>query len=309
MLAPSQRRVKKGRRGSHTNKMSNALAALLFRLLSRLPLPVLHGLGAAAGRAVYLLSAGYRRTLRANLALALGDERARRLSGEVAGETGKMILELPKLWVPPLAEVAAMVRAVSGWELLEEAWARGEGVLLIAPHLGCFDMVAQFMATRAPMTALYRPPRQAWLRPLVEAGRRRDRLTLVPTDLSGVRAMLRALKRRETVGILPDQAPSAGEGRWLPFFGRPAYTMTLAARLSEAGRVTAILAFAERRPHGAGYDVQFHPLPEPLDGDTEARAAALNRASEWLIRRCPQQYLWGYNRYKVPSGAEPPPAA
>lgn len=257
--------------------------------------------------APYWLSPTYRRNLNENLNQALGAAAARRLVGTVAAEAGKMSLELPKLWVPPLAEVAALVHSVSGWELFEAAWARGEGVLLIAPHVGCFEMVAQFMATRAPMTALYRPPRQTWLRPVVEAGRRRHNLTLVPTDLSGVRAMLKALKRRETVGILPDQAPSAGEGRWLPYFGRPAYTMTLAARLSESASVTVLLAFAERLPHGRGYDVQFFPLPEPLSGDTESRAAEINRASEWLIRRCPQQYLWGYNRYKVPSGAEPPP--
>jgi KDO2-lipid IV(A) lauroyltransferase len=290
---------------SKTN-MSTALPAVLFRMLARLPLPALHALGGAAGRAVYFLSPTYRRNLKENLSLALGAGEAKRLAGTAAAEAGRMSLELPRLWVPPLAEVAALVRSVTGWELFEAAWARGEGVLLIVPHLGCFEMIAQHMATRAPMTALYRPPRQAWLRPVVEAGRRRDKLTLVPTDLSGVRAMLKALKRRETVGILPDQAPSAGDGRWLPFFGRPAYTMTLAARLSEAGRVTAILGFAERLPHGKGFDIHFFPMPEPLAGDTEARAATINRATEWLIRRCPQQYLWGYNRYKVPAGAEPP---
>jgi KDO2-lipid IV(A) lauroyltransferase len=287
--------------------MSTALSVFVFRLLARLPLSVLHALGAAAGRAVFWLSPTYRRNLNDNLRHALGDAQARRLVARVAAETGKMTLELPKMWIPPLEDVTALVRSVSGWELFEEAWSRGEGVLLISPHVGCFEMIAQYMATRAPMTALFRPPRQVWLRPIVESGRRRRNLTLVPTDLSGVRAMLRALKRRETVGILPDQAPSAGEGRWLPFFGRPAYTMTLAGRLTEAGRVTVILALAERLPRGRGYAMQFFPMPEPLEGDTDARATAISRASEWLIRRCPQQYLWGYNRYKVPSGAEPPP--
>lgn len=284
-----------------------ALPAALFRMLSRLPLPALHALGAVAGRGVYFLSPRYRKHLEENLRRALGEAAAQRLVMAAAAEAGKMAMELPKMWVPPLTEVAALVRSVTGWELFEAAWARGEGVLLIVPHLGCFEMIAQYMATRAPMTALYRPPKQLWARPIVEAGRRRDNLTLVPTDLSGVRAMLKALKRRETVGILPDQAPSAGDGRWLPFFGRPAYTMTLAARLSEAGKVSPILGFAERLAHGKGYDLHFFALPEALTGDTETRAAAINRASEWLIRHCPQQYLWGYNRYKVPSGAEPPP--
>ena len=274
----------------------------LFRLLSRLPLPVLHNLGALFGWLIWLLSPTYRRNLRSNARQA-GLEQA--CVGAIA-EAGKGLLELPKVWVPPLDDVAGLVHSVSGWEHFEAAWARGDGVLLLVPHLGCFEMIAQYMATRAPMTALYRPPKQAWLRPIVEAGRRRSNLTLVPTDLSGVRAMLKALKRRETVGILPDQAPSAGEGRWLPFFGRSAYTMTLAARLSEAGPVTGILGFAERLHYGAGYHIHFFPLPEPLTGDTEARAATINRCVEWLIRLCPEQYLWGYNRYKKPSGAPDP---
>jgi KDO2-lipid IV(A) lauroyltransferase len=130
---------------------------------------------------------------------------------------------------------------------------------------------------------------------------------MVPTDISGVRGMLKALRRGETVGILPDQAPSAGEGVWLPFFGKPAYTMTLAGRLTESGRVRVIVGFAERLPHGRGFDLHFAPVEEPLVGDTHARAAVINRAAESIIRRCPAQYLWGYNRYKVPAGAEPPP--
>ncbi|MBU1236950.1 MAG: lysophospholipid acyltransferase family protein [Gammaproteobacteria bacterium] len=274
----------------------------LFRLLSRLPLPVLHNLGAALGWLVWLLSPAYRRHMRENIALA-GMGHARNAA---IAEAGKGIAEMPKLWMASMDEVVGLVRKVSGWEHFEAAWSRGEGVLLLAPHLGCFEMVAQYMAMRAPITALYRPPKKTWLRSTVEAGRRRPNLMLVPTDLSGVRALLKALKRRETVGIPPDQAPSAGDGRWLPFFGRPAYTMTLAARLSEAGPVTGILGFAERLHYGAGYHIHFFPLPEPLTGDTAARAAAINRCVEWLIRQCPEQYLWGYNRYKTPSGAPDP---
>ncbi len=289
--------------------IKTAVPAGLFRLLARLPLPVLHALGVMAGWFSYWATPRLRRTLRENLERAFGAEEARRLLPRVVAETGKMALELPKVWVPPLESVVAQIRAVTGWEHLEAAWGRGEGVLLLSPHIGCFEMIAQYMATRAPMTALYRPPKQAWLRPVVEAGRRRPTLTMAPTDLSGVRLLLRALKRGETVGILPDQAPSAGEGAWLPFFGKPAYTMTLAARLTESGRVAVICAFAERLPGGRGYHVHFWPIGERLEGDTAARAAAINRAVEAMARRAPEQYLWGYNRYKVPAGAEPPPTS
>jgi KDO2-lipid IV(A) lauroyltransferase len=154
------------------------------------------------------------------------------------------------------------------------------------------------------MTVLYRRPKQDWLAPLIEEGRGAN-LKLAPADLSGVRRLLKALKNGEAVGMLPDQVPGKGEGAWVPFFGRPAYTMTLAARLAETG-ATVLLAYAERLHYGAGYHLKLFPLSAPLAGDLDQRTTQLNREIEALIRLCPQQYLWGYNRYKEPRGAGPP---
>lgn len=290
--------------------------SLLFRLLARLPLAWLHALGALLGRLVYRLSAAYRRHLRQNLALAYPDDAAANLVPAIAREAGKGVLELPKIWLRPLEEVAARVVQVSGWELVESAWAEGEGIIFLTPHLGCFEITAQYYARQsagarpeAPITVLFRPPKLEWLGRIIAAGRARgEHLKLAPADLSGVRALIRALKRKEAVGLLPDQAPGAGEGKWLPFFDRPAYTMTLAARLSEAGG-RVIFAYGERLAHGRGYHLHLQAPDHPLTGDTEARAAQINRELEALIRQCPTQYLWGYNRYKRPQGAEPAPTA
>ncbi|MCF8150757.1 MAG: lysophospholipid acyltransferase family protein [Burkholderiaceae bacterium] len=277
------------------------LFPFIFRVLARLPLPLLHNLGALAGWLAWLLSATYRRHMRANMAQAeLGEVQAAAIA-----EAGKALLELPKIWLRPQHEVVARVVKVSAWELVEEAWASGRGILFLTPHLGCFEITAQYYAARKPMTALYRRPKQDWLAPLIEQGRGAN-LTLAPADLSGVRRLLKALKRGEAVGMLPDQVPGLGEGAWLPFFGRPAYTMTLAARLAETG-ATVLLAYAERLHYGAGYHLRLFPLTAPLTGDLVQRATQLNRELETLIRQCPEQYLWGYNRYKVPAGAAAPP--
>ena len=128
-------------------------------------------------------------------------------------------------------------------------------------------------------------------------------LRVVPADVSGVRALFRALKEGEAVGFLPDQVPGEGEGDWADFFGRPAYTMTLAAKLAEREGVCCFLVFGRRLPRGRGYAVRVRPLPEKLEGESATRR--LNRALEELVRECPGQYLWGYNRYKVPKGARP----
>jgi KDO2-lipid IV(A) lauroyltransferase len=280
----------------------------LFRFLSYLPLAWLHALGAALGWLAWLLSQTYRRHMRENMVLALGEEGARRVRAAAIGNAGKSSLELPKIWLRPLEETAARVVKITGWELVEEATRAGKGIVYLTPHLGCFEVTAQYLSTHAPITVLYRPPKQAWLQTMIETGRARKQLHIAAADLTGVRALLKALKRGEAVGMLPDQAPKSGEGRWIDFFGKPAYTMTLAARLTESG-AASIMVWAERLPGGAGYHFYLQRPTQPFSGNTEERAWQISREIERLILQCPQQYLWGYNRYKRPGGAEPPPVA
>ncbi len=275
----------------------------IFRILSRLPLRAVHALGALLGRLIYLLSPTYRRHVRENLAQAGIDPALR---GAVAAESGKQMLELARIWLRPLEEANALVVEVVGRDCLDAALAEGRGVLFLTPHLGCFEITAQYLSSFGDITVLYRPPKSAAAQELIQTGRKRARLHLAPADLSGVRALIKALKKGQMVGMLPDQAPKTGEGVWLDFFGRPAYTMTLAARLSETG-ATTLLTWGERLPQGRGYRIHFQPLTPPLSGTTQERAQQINHAVEALVRQCPAQYLWGYNRYKRPRGAEAPP--
>ena len=278
----------------------------VFRFLSLLPLAWLHVLGALTGWLAWLFSPTYRRHLRENMRLALGTDDARRFRNAAIAHAGKQFIELAKIWLRPLEDAVSQVVAVSGWELVEAATREGKGIVYLTPHLGCFEITAQYLSTKAPITVLYRPPKRAWMQTLIEAGRARKQLHIAAADLAGVRALLKALKRGEAVGLLPDQAPKVGEGRWLDFFGKPAYTMTLAARLTESG-AAVIMVWAERLPAGAGYHFHLQAPTQPIVGTTEARAQQISREIEILIRQCPQQYLWGYNRYKQRRGVEPPP--
>lgn len=276
---------------------------LLIRLLAALPLPLLHAAGALLGWVVYAMSPTYRRQLRQNLSQAgYRDPATRR--GAIAS-AGKGLLELPAIWLRPRAEVLRWVRRVDGEALIEAARAEGLGIVFLTPHQGCFEITAKVAAERFPITALYRPPKQRFMQALIEAGRAGPNLHLATPDYAGVRELLGALKRKEAVGVLPDQVPSEGEGEWVEFFGRPAYTMTLAGRLARRAGSVTLLAFGERLPRGRGYVVRLRPLPAALPGESDARR--VNRALEALVRECPQQYLWGYNRYKQPRGAPPPP--
>ena len=275
----------------------------LMRLAARLPLAVLHAIGVALGWLIYAASPTYRRHLRDNLLQAgYGDARTRRAA---IAEAGKMLAELPAIWFRPHAEVMALVRSVEGdTDVLDQ---QDAARVFLAPHLGCFEVTSLYAATRTPITVLYRAPKLAWLDPLMRAGRERGGVRLATADRAGLRELLAGLKRGAAAGFLPDQVPGIGEGEWVEFFGRPAYTMTLAARLAARPDITTCLAFARRLPRGAGYALVFRRLPASREGESEARR--VNRALEVLIRECPAQYLWAYNRYKVPRGAPPPGSA
>jgi KDO2-lipid IV(A) lauroyltransferase len=127
--------------------------------------------------------------------------------------------------------------------------------------------------------------------------------------MSGVRMLAKFLKKGSPIGLLPDQVPQEGEGVWADFFGRSAYTMTLPAKLAQLGDAVVIITYAERLSFGRGYVVRFVPFSGSLEGDTAAQARAINQAMEQLIARCPAQYYWSYNRYKVPSGVAAPEGA
>lgn len=271
--------------------------------LSRRPLWLLHAIGAAIGWLTYALSPTYRRRVRANAALAGIPASARR--GAVA-EAGRALLELPYLWKRAVGEPISPPVQWDGAALIAAAHAEGRGIVFLTPHMGSFEVTAQAYAERyasahGPITVLYRPARKVWLRELVDTARARPGLATAPATLAGVRQMIRALRRGEAVGLLPDQVPPAGLGVWAPFFGQKAYTMTLAARLVQQTGATPLLAWGERLAHGKGYVVRLSALGNPLPPDDPVAAATVvNRAMEDLIRRAPQQYLWGYNRYKGP---------
>ncbi len=276
------------------------MLVLIFRFLSTFPLPVLHALGAALGWLVYGLSPSYRRRMRDNMRQAGVDAHWR----AAVAESGKSIVELPFIWCARPERVARHA-TLANWELVQATLDSGQGIVFLTPHLGCFEIVAQQIALRTALTVMYRPPRKAALKPLIEGARARANLMLAPANMSGVRILAKCLKKGQPIGLLPDQVPQEGEGVWAGFFGRPAYTMTLPAKLAQMGRAKVIATYAERLPRGRGYIVHFVPFDASLDGDAAEQARAINAAMEKLIARSPGQYFWSYNRYKVPAGAAP----
>ena len=281
----------------------------LFRLLARLPLPLLHGLGVVLGWLIYWAPGRHAARMRNNLVesgVCTPGRDCRRLLRRAIGESGKGIIELAAVWLRPHDQVVKFVRGTTGWDAIDAARAAGKGVILLSPHIGCFEIINLYCASRHPFTAMYKPPRQPVLDELMLAGRQRGQAMLVPTDLSGVRALLTALKRHEAIGVLPDQVATSGDGVWAPFFGRPAFTPTLVASLQRKTGAAAFFVAAERLGRGRGFHLHAFPLEGLLPEDKVAAATLINQRVEAVVRRFPAQYLWSYNRYKRPGGAPPP---
>ncbi len=303
------------------------LASMLhgsLRLVGRLPLPWLHSLGTGVGHALWLARGRPRRLTERNLSLVLTQKSAETrhiLARGALIEAGKAVAESARIWTRPAPETLALVREIRGGERLDAALADARGLIIAAPHLGCWELLNIWLAgrclaacrcadatatgdparrdcARCRLAILYRPPRRSALEPLLRQLRGPIAVDQVRAEGPGVRALYRRLRDGGTVGILPDQQPRAGDGVMAPFFGVPARTMVLVSRLAERSGANVLFAFAERLPRGAGYRIHILPAPEGIaDPDTLRACSALNRGVEDCVRLAFTQYQWHYKRF------------
>ncbi len=283
----------------------SSVASLLAAWLGGRSLATQSKIGAAMGR-LMLLSGGMRNRLRENLKQAGYADQV--TLTQAATGIGQMAIETAGLWRTADGVLLERVKIVEGWDAVLAARDAGRGVIFLTPHLGTFEIASLFIGSQMPLTAMFRPPRVAWAEPMMRDGRDRLQIRSEPAEMSGIRAMLKALRRGETIGLLPDQVPDArkgGDGAWADFFGRPAYTMTLAQKLAKTTGALVVMVACIRLAEGVGYRLVFASLP-PFSEDATTSALELNAAVERAIGLAADQYLWSYNRYKVPAGSRPP---
>lgn len=283
--------------------MRTVFAKLLLRFFSCLPLWIAHRLGTLLGRALFLFSSDLRHTSEANLRLCFPQQGATdrtALGKRSLIEMGKTITEMGALWFWGKTRILNKIKQISGEEHLHNAIAEGNGVLLALPHLGAWEMVGLYCSANHPMTSLYRPPRLPALDATVRHARERFGATLVPTTTEGVRALYKALGRGELVAILPDQDPRDGSGLFAPFFGIPAYTMTLLARLAKKSAATILFCHAERLANGEGFHLHFIPANwDATQSDLAQNTRYINAGIEQCIMQRPEQYQWSYKRFRT----------
>jgi len=277
--------------------MNKIILKILIFLFSLIPLYFIQIIGILIGHIFNLLNARSRNLLIHNLTksnIYSNKNDLKKAINKNIGETGKTILESLSIWLSKENRVLSWVKEVKGFDEVKKAQKNNKGIIFLTPHLGCYEITSIYYGSKYPLTILYRPPRQKWLVNLIKKGRQKGFNTLVPTDKSGVKQILRALRNGEAVGLLPDQAANKGEGEWVDFFGRPAYTMVLVSRLAKKTGANIVMAFGERLDSGKGFKIHF----KAIKPDAVSTPRKLNILLENEIRKAPIQYLWNYDKHK-----------
>jgi KDO2-lipid IV(A) lauroyltransferase len=286
-------------RHSGGGALKDRLLGIVLHVVSHLPLSAAQGIGWLFGYLLEKIPNKQRRNALINIELCLPHltrEEALEFRASSLRENGKTYFEIAYLLLRPPGKVLSLISQVSGAELVQRR--DGRGVIVLSPHLGAWELAGLYLSSLGPTTTLYKPQRV--LDGLIFRARSRQGAQLVPTNSQGVRRLIHALKRGEYVGILPDQEPKADKGAvFAPFFGVPAFTMLLVARLARKTGARVVFMFAERLPGRGGFHIHCLQAPEGIDSaDDRVAATALNRGVENCISKCPEQYIWPYKRFR-----------
>jgi KDO2-lipid IV(A) lauroyltransferase len=289
--------------------MQTLLRWTLF-VLGQLPLPLLHGLGWLLGSLLWLLPNGFRAMTLRQLELclpALTVSQRRRIARRSLIESGKAVCEVPALWFGAEWRLRRWIGDEAAQQAFRDAVAGGKGGIMLTPHLGCWEITSMFASLVGPITVLYKPQNSAADGLILQGRSRLPGVRPMPTSGGGVKALLRALKHGEMVGILPDHDPPEETGtRFAPFFGIPANTMDLIGKLAQRSGAPVWFFVAERLSWGRGFRYWMERAPAGID-HVETSPAALNQGVEACVMRLPEQYWWSYKRYRrrPPAAADP----
>ena len=291
------------------NKASFFIFAL--KLAGRMPLGLAQALGSFLGSLGWLLRTKARRITEINLDICYPEqtqEQRQVLAKESLRQTGQTFMEIPLMWEWPVEKCLGLIREVEGEELIAQAQADGKGLILLAPHLGNWELAGLYFSSRYKMAALYSPPHIPEFEDYMIRVRGRLGSELVRGDRRGLARMATLLREGGVAGILPDQSPRGKGNAFAPFFGMEVRTMTLVAKLMQRTGANALITYAERLPGGDGFRIVIREVaPGMADEDPVVATTALNSSVEQCVRALPSQYQWEYKRMRHrPPGQENP---
>jgi KDO2-lipid IV(A) lauroyltransferase len=278
------------------------LCLALLHGLAILPQIVTRPMAKVSGWLMWRANGRLRRVTERNLDICFPDltteQRAKLARSSLLGLSSN-IIDIGRTWIWRPERLLRHITRVSGEDHLRDAIANGKGTLVLLPHLGNWELMSPYFGARGSTTAMYGHAENVILDDIVHKARQRSGITMVHTGVSGVRALLKELKAGNFVLMLPDQVPQKGFGMFAPFFGEPAYTMTLATNLLQRTGAKAVCGFCKRLPDG-NYEIVFRAVDDAIyDPDDATALDALNKSVETCVLDCPEQYQWGYKRFKL----------
>lgn len=274
----------------------------ILRLFSSLPLAAIQMAGACIGLLIYLCSPRYRTRLYKNHQSAANYCGFKFTPWRAATESGMMFADTLWIWRHPKSSLAKAT--IENLGQIIELSKNGKGLIILASHFGGFEIVPRIFAEHTRATVMYRPARKGWVNKLMLKSRQHSQMAFVEANIGGVRQIKRALVRGEVVGLLADQVPSVGDGVWAKFFNQYAYTTSFPIKLARQADVAILFVGAERLGLGRGWIIKSRPMTEAFPDCLVDACTEMNRYFEASIISKPNQYMWSYNRYKRPVGAE-----
>ncbi len=254
------------------------------------------------GRGAWLMNSRLRQVTEENLAICYPDMDSKQretLAKNSLKHLAMTAMELAPIWQRPVTAVLNAVVEVEGYEDFKQALSDDRGLIILAPHFGSWEVIGLYLAQQARISIMYQPPENQAMQQLMHKARSRNGASMVPTDTTGVKALLQALKKGEMIGVLPDQVPPLEGGGFAPFFGVPALTTTLVKKLAKRTGARVMTASVIRLPHSGQFRMVFAAAPEAIAADDELEAlTALNKSVEDTVALAPEQYQWEYKRFK-----------
>ncbi|WP_434677579.1 lipid A biosynthesis lauroyl acyltransferase [Pseudomonas sp. R1-18] len=280
----------------------------LLWLIVQLPFRVLLVLGAGLGRVMYWLAADRKYIASRNLELCfpeLTEAQRTRLLKENFASTGIAFFEMAMSWWWSRQRLAKLAR-IEGLEHLQDAQAKGEGVILMAIHFTTLEIGAALLGQQHTIDGMYREHRNPLFDFVQRRGRERHNFDSLAVEREDVRGMLKLLRAGRAIWYAPDQDYGAKQSIFVPLFGIPAATVTATSKFARLGRARVVPFTQQRLADGSGYRLVIHPPLEDFPGESdEVDCLRINQWVERAITECPAQYLWAHRRFKSRPPGEP----
>lgn len=277
-----------------------------LKLTAILPMPLLSFLGRGWGRLLYWFPGRTKETTIKNLQTCFADKSEQQLASltlKSLQHTACLAMEMGKAWLIPLKKAFVLVRETEGLDEFHQAVKEERGIILLAPHLGNWEIFGPYICEGVPSTFMYQPPKLESMDKLLKKTRARNGIKLAPTNVRGVSQLIKALKKGEMVGLLPDQVPTEEGGAYADFFAEPAWTMTLVSKLISRTKPRVFFGYAKRLENTSGFKVVIREADSEIySEDLQRSLNGLNKSVERCVMDCPEQYQWEYKRFRRQPG-------